>query len=69
MSVTELCDQIVDRKYALNFWAYVRVNTVSQPRMVKMKAAGISWLAYGSKRVIKDFIQGYNTEKVMEVVQ
>lgn len=71
--VTELCDRIIERNYDLNFWAYARVNTVTQPMMAKMKAAGINWLAYGfesgSKRVIKDVTKGYDTDKVMEVVQ
>ncbi len=71
--VTELCDRIIERKYDLNFWAYARVNTVSQRMLAKMKQAGINWLAYGfesgSKRVIKDVTKGYDTEKVMDVVQ
>ena len=71
--VAELCDRIIERKYDLNFWAYARVNTVSQRMLAKMKQAGINWVSYGfesgSKRVIKDVTKGYDTEKVMEVVQ
>ncbi len=70
--VIELCDRIIERGYDLNFWAYARVNTVTKRMLAKMKAAGINWIAYGfesgSKKVIEDVTKGYNTEKVMEVV-
>ncbi|MBN2189567.1 MAG: cobalamin-dependent protein [Chitinispirillaceae bacterium] len=70
--VVELCDRIIERKYDLNFWAYARVNTVTEKMLEKMKEAGINWLAYGfesgSKRVIEDTSKGYKTEMVDKVV-
>ncbi len=71
--VIELCDRIIERKYDLNFWAYARVNTVTEKMLAKMKLAGINWLAYGfesgSKRVINDITKGYKTESVEKVVK
>ena len=71
--VVELCDRIIERKYDLNIWAYARVNTVTEKMLVKMKEAGINWLAYGfesgSKRVIEDVAKGYKTERVQKVVE
>lgn len=71
--VIELCDKIIERKYDLNMWAYARVNTVTEPMLVKMKQAGINWLAYGfesgSKRVIEDVTKGYKMEQVRDVVK
>ena len=71
--VVELCDKIIERKYDLNMWAYARVNTVTEPMLVKMKQAGINWLAYGfesgSKRVIDDVTKGYKMEQVQDVVK
>ncbi|MBN1129751.1 MAG: cobalamin-dependent protein [Chitinispirillaceae bacterium] len=70
--VIELCDRIIERRYDLNIWAYARVNTVTERMLEKMRAAGITWLAYGfesgSKRVIDDVSKGYRTELVHKVV-
>ena len=71
--VVELCDLIIGRGYDLNFWAYARVNTVTERMLAKMKEAGINWVAYGfesgSKRVLKDATKGYEVEAVGKVVQ
>jgi anaerobic magnesium-protoporphyrin IX monomethyl ester cyclase len=45
--VVRLCDLIIGRGYDLNFWAYARVNTVTERMLRKMKQAGIHWAAYG----------------------
>jgi radical SAM superfamily enzyme YgiQ (UPF0313 family) len=71
--VIKLCDKIIERKYDLNFWAYARVDTVSEPMLAKMKEAGINWLAYGfesgSKKVLKDATKGYKLDRLGEVVE
>ena len=71
--VVELCDAIISRKYDLNFWAYGRVNTVTERMLSKMKEAGVNWIAYGfesgSKRVIADVTKGYKMDQVMGVVE
>ncbi len=68
-----LCEMIASRGYDLNFWAYARVNTVTERMLEAMKKAGINWVAYGfesgSKRVIEDVTKGYKMELVDKVVQ
>ena len=71
--VLELCGLIAERGYDLNFWAYARVNTVSERMLEAMKKAGVNWIAYGfesgSKRVIEDVTKGYKLERVLEVAR
>ncbi|MGE4263738.1 MAG: radical SAM protein [Desulfovibrio sp.] len=71
--VQELCGRIAARGYDLNFWAYARVNTVSEKMLAVMKKAGVNWIAYGfesgSKRVIEDVTKGYKLDQVMRVVE
>ena len=42
-----LCDEIAERDYNLNIWAYGRGDTVDSKMLRKMKKAGINWIAYG----------------------
>lgn len=44
MGIVEL---LIKRGYALNIWAYARVDTVKPENLAKMKRAGINWLALG----------------------
>ncbi|MDO9631977.1 MAG: radical SAM protein, partial [Humidesulfovibrio sp.] len=71
--VLDLCGKIAERGYDLNFWAYARVNTVSERMLAAMKRAGINWIAYGfesgSKRVIEDVTKGYKLDQVLRVVE
>ena len=71
--VLELCNGIASRGYDLNFWAYARVNTVSERMLAAMKAAGVNWIAYGfesgSKRVIEDVTKGYKLDQVLRVAR
>lgn len=68
-----LCDLIIERGYDLNIWAYARVNTVTEPMLAKMKAAGINWLAYGfesgDKRILEGVSKGFDIEKVDSAVK
>lgn len=43
----KICDLLIHRNYGLNIWAYARVDTVAPEMLVRMKQAGINWLAYG----------------------
>jgi len=71
--VLALCEGIERRGYDLNFWAYARVNTVSERMLAAMKRAGVNWVAYGfesgSKRVIEDVTKGYKLDQVLRVVE
>ena len=42
-----LCDLIIAKKYKLNIWAYARIDTVKKSLLIKLKKAGVNWLAYG----------------------
>lgn len=70
--VVRLCEMLIARGHDLNIWAYARVNTVTEPMLAKMRAAGIRWLAYGfesaSERVLKDVSKGYHMDQVAQVV-
>ncbi len=71
--VVRLCDLIIEQGYALNLWAYARVNTVTEEMLGKMKEAGIHWIAYGfesgSKKILQDVTKGYDIDTVDRVVR
>lgn len=71
--VLDLCGRIAERGWNLNFWAYARVNTVSERMLASMKAAGINWVAYGfesgNKRVIEDVSKGYALDQALRVAR
>ena len=68
--VEQLCDQIMARGYDLNLWAYARVESIRNPEiLVKMKKAGVNWLAYGFEAAHERVRQAVNkpsSRKVME---
>ena len=68
--VDKLCDLIIARGYDLNMWAYARVESVKNPDiLVKMKKAGVNWLAYGieaaSERVRKA-VEKDSSQKIID---
>ncbi|MCK5580167.1 MAG: cobalamin-dependent protein [Candidatus Omnitrophica bacterium] len=72
--VNELCDRIIELGYDLNFWVYGRIDTVKPDMLVKMKQAGMNWIAYGieagSKKVREGVSKGrFDEEKIREVIQ
>ena len=40
----KLCDNIVDRGYDFNIWAYARIDTVREKYLENLKEAGVNWL-------------------------
>jgi anaerobic magnesium-protoporphyrin IX monomethyl ester cyclase len=60
-----IVNKLIDRKYALNFWAYARVDTVKKVNLQKMKKAGINWLALGIESANPDVRDG--AEKRMKI--
>jgi anaerobic magnesium-protoporphyrin IX monomethyl ester cyclase len=42
-----IVDALIRKGYALNIWAYSRVDTIKPENLRKMKKAGINWLALG----------------------
>ncbi len=61
--VMELCNLIIQRGYNLNIWAYARIDTVNEKLLIKMKQAGINWLAYGIESGSKKVRDGVNKGK------
>jgi radical SAM superfamily enzyme YgiQ (UPF0313 family) len=46
--VEAFCDHVVASGHRFNFWAYARVDTIPEPRLLdKMKQAGFDWLCLG----------------------
>lgn len=46
--VEQFCDHVIGCGYDFNFWAYARVDTIPEPRLLaKMKKAGFDWLCLG----------------------
>lgn len=43
----KIVDLLLKKGYNLNIWAYARVDTVKPENLMKMKKAGINWLALG----------------------
>jgi len=75
--VEELCDRIISAGLDFNMWAYARVETVRDPALlVKMKKAGVNWLAYGIESAnqkvradVKKNTDLASIEKVLEQTQ
>lgn len=67
--VATICSGIKD--LALNIWAYARVGTVTYPMLVKMKDAGINWLAYGFESADENVLKGVGKtyKGLMEAVE
>ena len=70
----KLCNNIIDKGYNFNIWAYARVDTVKEEYLETLKKAGINWLALGiesgNKVVRKDVVKGKFTEvNISDLVQ
>jgi radical SAM superfamily enzyme YgiQ (UPF0313 family) len=71
--VIGLCDELIERNYGLNIWAYARIDTV-KPRMLdKLRRAGIRWLALGiesgSEHVRDGAEKSFNQSEIIDVVR
>lgn len=73
--VAELCERIIERFYAVNFWAYARVDTLKDERMLDLlKRAGFNWLGVGiesgSKHVRDGVEKGrFGNEDIIRTVE
>ncbi len=72
--VERICDLIIERGYHLNMWAYARVDTVGDDRMVeKLQKAGFNWLCFGIESAIDRVRSGvdksYAQESIARTVQ
>lgn len=70
--VRGICRGLAERRYDLNIWAYVRVDTWKRPLLDALRAAGVRWLApgieSGSRRVRDDVRKSFSQQKAMEAV-
>ena len=64
-----LCDLLIERDYNLNIWAYGRVDTVKETMLVKMKQAGINWIAYGFESASQEVRQGMDKKFHQDAVR
>nr|HID58315.1 radical SAM protein [Desulfobacterales bacterium] len=71
--VIGICNQLIERGYDLNIWAYARVDCWTEEMLEKMKRAGINWLCLGiesgSVRVRRDVRKGYRHEDLLKTVE
>jgi radical SAM superfamily enzyme YgiQ (UPF0313 family) len=71
--VAGICDQLIERGYNLNIWAYARVDTVKDSMLDKLKRAGFNWLALGIEaaddRVLTDVDKRYEVDEVYDTVR
>ncbi len=72
--VEEICDGLIALGHELNLWVYGRVDTVKEYMLVKMKKAGINWIAYGfesgSKKVREGVSKGrFDEEQMRDIVK
>ncbi|MDA1128306.1 MAG: cobalamin-dependent protein, partial [Chloroflexi bacterium] len=70
--VNSICDQIIERGYDLNIWAYARVDTVRAGMADKLKRAGFNWLAFGieaADQVVRnDVDKGFDQDLIFKTI-
>ncbi len=73
--VMSICEKIIERSYDLNFWAYARIDTLQNEKMLeKMKEAGMHWIAIGiesaSEHVRDGVVKGrFRFEDIIKTIQ
>ena len=63
--VAAICDQLIQRNYNLNIWAYARIDSVRDDMIEKLNLAGFRWLAFGIEAAndrVKDNVQKKMTQ-------
>jgi len=70
--VGAICDRIIERGYDLNIWAYTRVDTIQERTLDKLRAAGVTWLAFGieagADRVRDNVDKSFDQEELFDVI-
>jgi anaerobic magnesium-protoporphyrin IX monomethyl ester cyclase len=72
--VEGIADRIIERGYDVNIWAYARIDTVKDRKLLeKIKKAGINWLVLGIESANKDIRHGadkkFGNEDIFKHVQ
>lgn len=70
--VGAICDLLIERGHDLNIWAYARVDTVRDAMIDRLRAAGVTWLAFGieaaSERVRQDVDKAYDQDLILSTI-
>lgn len=70
--VAGICDLIISRGYALNIWAYARVDTVQEKLLEKLRNAGVRWLALGiesGSSHVRDGKKRFSNEEAVNIAK
>jgi radical SAM superfamily enzyme YgiQ (UPF0313 family) len=71
--VTAICDELIQRNYGLNIWAYARVDTVKPHMLERLRKAGVRWLALGiesgSEHVRDGAEKSFNQHEIVDIVR
>lgn len=71
--ITDICNEIINRRLNIKWFARARVNTVDREILKLMKDAGCVAIAYGiesgSEKILKSIKKGINTKQAREAVK
>ena len=71
--VMAICDELIERNYGLNIWAYARVDTVRSHMLEKLRKAGVRWLALGiesgSEHVRDGAEKSFTQNEIIDIVR
>jgi radical SAM superfamily enzyme YgiQ (UPF0313 family) len=71
--VMAICDELIERNYGLNIWAYARVDTVRAHMLEKLRKAGVRWLALGiesgSEHVRDGAEKSFTQNEIIDIVR
>jgi radical SAM superfamily enzyme YgiQ (UPF0313 family) len=72
--VIAICDELINRHYDFNIWAYARIDIMDGQLLETMRKAGIKWLAYGietgNEDIRKNVLKGnFTNQRVKDVVR
>jgi len=73
--INKFLDRMIERDYKFNIWAYARIDTVKNQKMLdRLKAAGVNWLVLGIESANADVRKdsrkgGFSNDKIDEHVR
>ena len=71
--VDAICGQLIARRHDLNLWAYARIDTVGDDRLLEtLRQAGVRWLAFGiesgASRVRDEARKPFDQEAILRAI-
>jgi radical SAM superfamily enzyme YgiQ (UPF0313 family) len=71
--VLGFCNELIQRDYGLNIWAYARVDTVKPHMLDRLRKAGVRWLALGiesgSEHVRDGAEKSFSQNEIVDIVR